>query len=108
MEKEVGVSERSEFRPLPIFCPAQTGTPKGQRCRGRLSLLTFFGEAKKVSGCRATPGNALLHEEQAAPITKTRNQTTNKKARISGLFQSTNSNNLKRSYAGVKRSHARQ
>ena len=40
--------ERSEFRPLPIFCPAQTGTPKGQRRRGRLSLLTFFGEAKKA------------------------------------------------------------
>ena len=62
MEKEVGVSERSEFRPLPIFCPAQTGTPKGQRRRGRLSLLTFFGEAKKVSGRRATPGNPSLIE----------------------------------------------
>jgi hypothetical protein len=56
MEKEVGVSERSEFRPLPIFCLAQTGTPKGQRRRGRLSLLTFFGEAKKVSSRPATPG----------------------------------------------------
>ena len=67
MEKEVGVSERSEFRPLPIFCLAQTGTPKGQRRRGRLSLLTFFGEAKKVSGCRATPGKALLHEERTSP-----------------------------------------
>ena len=44
------------------FCPAQTETPQGQRCRGRLSLLTFFGEAKKVSGCRATPGNPTLHE----------------------------------------------
>ena len=66
MEKEVGVSERSEFRPLPIFCSAQTGTPKGQRRRGRLSLLTFFGEAKKVSGRRATPGNALRHGEQTA------------------------------------------
>jgi len=58
--------ERSEFRPLPIFCPAQTGTPKGQRRRGRLSLLTFFGEAKKVSGRRTTPGNALRHGEQTA------------------------------------------
>ncbi|WP_395010533.1 hypothetical protein, partial [Undibacterium sp.] len=28
---------------------------EGQWQRGRLSLLTFFGEAKKVSGCRATP-----------------------------------------------------
>jgi hypothetical protein len=54
----------SEFRPLPIFCPAQTGTPKGQRRRGRLSLLTFFGEAKKVSGCRATPGILSQLEER--------------------------------------------
>ena len=76
MEKEVGVSERSEFRPLPIFCPAQTGTPKGQRRRGRLSLLTFFGEAKKVSGCRATPGILSQFEEQIASATK--NQKPNK------------------------------
>ena len=80
MEKEVGVSERSEFRPLPIFCPAQTGTPKGQRRRGRLSLLTFFGEAKKVSSRPATPGNALLHGERGESITSTRNQTINKKS----------------------------
>ncbi|MBF8176083.1 hypothetical protein [Herminiimonas contaminans] len=79
MEKEVGVFERSEFRPLPIFCPAQTGTPQGQRRRGRLSLLTFFGEAKKVSGCRATPGNPTLHEERTSSPTKIRNQTHNKK-----------------------------
>ena len=68
----------SEFRPLPIFCFAQTGTPKGQRRRGRLSLLTFFGEAKKVSSRPATPGNALLHEERTASIS-TANQTHNKK-----------------------------
>jgi len=65
--------ERSEFRPLPIFCPAQTGTPKGQRRRGRLSLLTFFGEAKKVSGCRATPGKPTSIEARTESITKTRN-----------------------------------
>jgi len=76
MEKEVGVSERSEFRPLPIFCPAQTGTPKGQRRRGRLSLLTFFGEAKKVSGRRATPGNALLHGERTTSTRKSNQQST--------------------------------
>ena len=45
----------------------------GDDCCGRLSLLTFFGEAKKVSGCRAAPGNALLHEE------KTASPTTNRK-----------------------------
>ena len=31
-------------------------TPAGASLRGRLSLLTFFDEAKKVSGRRATPG----------------------------------------------------
>ena len=76
MEKEVGVSERSEFRPLPIFCPAQTGTPKGQRRRGRLSLLTFFGEAKKVSGRRATPGILSQFEEQTASATSPRKLNT--------------------------------
>ena len=50
------LSERSEFRPFPIFCAAQTGTRRAA-AGGRLSLLTFFGEAKKVSGSRATPGN---------------------------------------------------
>ena len=72
MEKEVGVFGRSEFRPLPIFCPAQTGTPQGQRRRGRLLLLTFLGETRKVSGCRATPGNALLYGEKTPSATPTR------------------------------------
>jgi len=29
-------------------------------------LLTFLGEARKVSSCRATPGNALSSEEHKA------------------------------------------
>jgi len=74
-KKKWVLSERSEFRPLPIFCPAQTGTPKGQRRRGRLSLLTFFGKAKKVSSRPATPGNAPLHEERTASTSKTRKPT---------------------------------
>jgi hypothetical protein len=58
------------------LCGTENGkrTPKGQRRRGRLSLLTFFGEAKKVSGCRATPGNALIHGEETKPATSIRNQ----------------------------------
>ncbi|TWC68563.1 hypothetical protein FB597_103449 [Herbaspirillum sp. SJZ099] len=48
-------SERSDSA-SPIFHGTPTGTPKGLALRGRLSLLTFFGEAKKVSGCRAAPG----------------------------------------------------
>ncbi|GGX08096.1 hypothetical protein [Undibacterium macrobrachii] len=46
--------ERSEFLTLPIFV-SHNWEAEGQWQRGRLSLLTFFGEAKKVSGCRATP-----------------------------------------------------
>ncbi len=52
--------ERSEFQHFPIFCDAQimlkrsVSTPKG-RVYGRLFWITFFGEAKKVIGCRATP-----------------------------------------------------
>jgi len=34
------------------FC----GYPEGAASRGRLSWVTFFGEAKKVTGCRAAPG----------------------------------------------------
>ena len=76
MEKEVGVSERSEFRPLPIFCPAQTGTPQGLRLRGRLLLLTFLGETRKVSGCRAAPGIPSLIEENttSTPTNQTQKQ----------------------------------
>jgi hypothetical protein len=39
---------------------------------GRLLLLTFLGEARKVSSRRATPGNALLHGEKTALTSKPR------------------------------------
>ncbi|WP_146218906.1 hypothetical protein [Undibacterium pigrum] len=52
---EMPVFERSEFRAFPIFCTAQTGTPQGRLCLGRLLWLTFLGETRKVSSCRATP-----------------------------------------------------
>ncbi|WP_235548536.1 hypothetical protein, partial [Noviherbaspirillum sp. Root189] len=39
--------------------------PEGRLNRGRLSLLTFFGEAKKVSGPPG-PVPASIHEEQPA------------------------------------------
>jgi hypothetical protein len=90
MEKEVGVSERSEFRPLPIFCPAQTGTPKGQRRRGRLSLLTFFGEAKKVSSRPATPATHSSTKREQHQQQANENHSTNKKCRPvkpSGIFK---------------------
>ncbi|TFI22534.1 hypothetical protein E4P30_18805, partial [Herbaspirillum sp. 3C11] len=39
-----------------------TGKSEGPGSRGRLSLLTFFGETKKVSSCRATPGEGSIEE----------------------------------------------
>jgi hypothetical protein len=51
---ETCLSAASSFRFPPA--PALSREPEGQRLRGRLSLLTFFGEAKKVSSRRATPG----------------------------------------------------
>jgi len=88
-KKKWTLFERSEFRPLPIFCFAQTGTPQGLRLRGRLLLLTFLGETRKVSGCRAAPGNALLHEEQTASKPTNQNQTSNKKSAPQGAFLNT-------------------
>ena len=53
-----------EFRSGLSFRVAQ-GTPQGRRTWGRLSLLTFFGEAKKVSCRRATPGIRFEQNEKA-------------------------------------------
>ena len=51
------VSERSEFVSPPDWQPPHLGTRQRRATAlRRLSLLTFFGEAKKVSGCRAAPG----------------------------------------------------
>ncbi len=44
------------------------GNPRrGRRRRGRLSLVTFFGEAKKVTSCRATPGKYQRSEAEQKP-----------------------------------------
>ncbi|MEO8385365.1 MAG: septal ring lytic transglycosylase RlpA family protein [Betaproteobacteria bacterium] len=63
-----------EFRSGLSFRVAQ-GTPQGRRTWGRLSLLTFFGEAKKVSCRRATPGLITI----AIALTLTACGTTPKK-----------------------------
>jgi hypothetical protein len=44
----------ASFEAFPFFV-LLNWAPEGQWQRGRLSLLPFFGEAKKGSGCRATP-----------------------------------------------------
>jgi len=63
------LSERSEF----LLFPAFTFTAAGiQRRRGRLLLLTFLGEARKVSGRRASPGMYLTirHKQNRAVLAK--------------------------------------
>ncbi len=45
---------QASFEAFPFFV-LLNWEAEGQWQCGRLSLLTFFGEAKKVSGCRATP-----------------------------------------------------
>jgi hypothetical protein len=42
--------------------------PKGAASRGRLSWVTFFGEAKKVTGCRAAPGLVLRSDDCQKPV----------------------------------------
>jgi hypothetical protein len=55
--------ERSEFLTLPIFA-LHNWAPEGQWQRGRLFWVTFFGEAKKVTGCRATPDLQTAKQQQ--------------------------------------------
>ena len=60
MDKESLVSEpQASFKAFPFF-DLHNWEAEGQWQCGRLSLLTFFGEAKKVSGRRATPGQRTL------------------------------------------------
>ena len=59
-EKESQMFEpQASFRLSPNF-DLHNREPEGRRYLRRLSLLTFFGEAKKVSGRRATPGLRTL------------------------------------------------
>ncbi len=52
--KKVSLFEpKARFDTFPFFV-LHNWEAEGQWQRGRLSLLTFFGEAKKVSSCRST------------------------------------------------------
>ncbi|HCE08443.1 MAG TPA: hypothetical protein DEQ40_07555, partial [Oxalobacteraceae bacterium] len=59
--KKRNMSERSELVSLPAFVLTSAGTRRAAAC-GRLSLLTFFGEAKKVSSRRAEGVRACKRE----------------------------------------------
>ncbi|AON56615.1 hypothetical protein Hsc_4358 [Herbaspirillum seropedicae] len=49
---------------FPLFAPLRRGPSEGGLdLRGRLLLLTFLGETRKVSGCRAAPGASSRPEK---------------------------------------------
>ena len=52
--KKALLFERSEFQGFPILGDTYLGTRRAAK-RGRLFWVTFFGEAKKVTGRRAIP-----------------------------------------------------
>ena len=55
VDKKNSGSEATLF--FPLFALLRWGpSAGGLALRGRLLLLTFLGEARKVSGCRAAPG----------------------------------------------------
>ncbi|CAN5184978.1 hypothetical protein BH11PSE11_BH11PSE11_19510 [soil metagenome] len=53
-DQKRNMSERSELVSFPDFPSDATGTRRAA-ARGRLLLLTFLGETRKVSSCGATP-----------------------------------------------------
>jgi hypothetical protein len=70
IKKALLFEPKASFKAFPFFV-LHNWEPEGQWQRGRLSLLPFFGEAKKVSGCRAIPD--LLNDKAArvAPALRT-------------------------------------
>ena len=54
IKKALLFEPKASFKAFPFFV-THNWEPEGQWQRGRLFWVTFFGEAKKVTGCRATP-----------------------------------------------------
>jgi hypothetical protein len=52
---------QASFEAFPFFV-LHNWEAEGQWQRGRLSLLTFFGEAKKVSSCRSTTDQQTIRQ----------------------------------------------
>ena len=59
---------KASFKAFP-FCVLHNWEAEGQWQRGRLFWVTFFGEAKKVTSCRATPDLQTQKSPQHAIIT---------------------------------------
>jgi len=54
IKKALLFEPKASFKAFPFFV-LLNWEAEGQWQRGRLFWVTFFGEAKKVTGCRATP-----------------------------------------------------
>jgi len=75
-EKEGRLSERSELCVPPDCDDTASGTPKGRCISVAFFCLLFLGETRKVSGCRAAPGNALPSEEIKNQVTASSSVST--------------------------------
>jgi len=71
MEQKWALSERSEFRPFPIFCTTQTGTRRAAAARSPF-LGYLFWRSKKGNW---PPG----HSRQQSLLKETTNSTTAKR-----------------------------
>ncbi|MFJ7567997.1 hypothetical protein ACIQW9_13650 [Herminiimonas sp. NPDC097707] len=72
-KEEWALSEpQASFARFPFFARHKR-EPEGQRLCGRLLLLTFLGDAGKVSSRRATPGNPSNNEAPVKSATATCN-----------------------------------
>jgi hypothetical protein len=59
IKKALLFEPKASFKAFPFFV-LHNWEAEGQWQRGRLFWVTFFGEAKKVTGRRATPGQSKL------------------------------------------------
>ncbi len=63
LQAKMRPAREASFEAFPFFV-LHNWEPEGQWQRGRLFWVTFFGEAKKVTGRRATPGQRTLISEE--------------------------------------------
>ncbi|WMW81520.1 hypothetical protein RF679_04370 [Undibacterium cyanobacteriorum] len=60
IKKALLFEPQASFKAFPFFA-LRNWEAEGQRQRGRLFWVTFFGETKKVTSCRATPDLRTLN-----------------------------------------------
>jgi hypothetical protein len=64
IKKALLFEPKASFKAFPFFV-LHNWEAEGQWQRGRLFWVTFFGEAKKVTGRRATPGQRTLLDRKS-------------------------------------------